>query len=123
MPQPRKHATQADRQRAYRARVRERLRQAEITAENPHVIQAPLRVLGCDGRTLLEVAEGSNGPVLRLLGTAGKSLVILEAHEDGGGVYTLAPTGEAGAQLYAERKSGKLSIADSHGREVVELPH
>jgi hypothetical protein len=49
MPQLRIHATNADRQRAYRARLRARLQRAAVVAANPHQVRAPFCIIGGGG--------------------------------------------------------------------------
>lgn len=116
MGRPRIHANKAAKQKAWRDKHR------KPATPKPLVVQVPFVIAAPDGTPACEVTMGENGPVLRLFGEDGRKLVELEAHRDGGGVYTLSPEGKAAAQIYAERSTGKLALTNEQGQEALELP-
>lgn len=78
-------ATNAERQRRYRARQKERtlpLREQPVTL--PVTLVAPLRVVSEDGRALLFVSHTPEGAMLTLFDANGKPVAALVADPRGG---------------------------------------
>lgn len=103
----------ASRQAAYRRRKR------ESTKPQPLVVRAPLTVVGEDGAKLVEIADGSSGPALKIYGTGGKVAVVLAAREFGGLLALGGSENALVALLHGDRDQGRAQVL--RGEQWVDL--
>jgi hypothetical protein len=74
MPRQRVYKTNADRQRAYRQRNRDKGKDQSTTIVVGR--RSPLRIVDETGRRVFEVSVGNQGPVLRLFHPRGCDYVV-----------------------------------------------
>jgi hypothetical protein len=73
-------------------------------------VRAPLQVEDAAGRLILEVDAGDRGPVLRLFRTAGQTVTLLGALQDGGEL-----------SICHHEEPPIAALGSSHGNGILEI--
>lgn len=97
-------------------------RRLTVNPEDGVSVSAPFRVVDSQGKAMLDVDLGKNGPSLRLLNAEGKTALVLDIISTGGSFSICTSAGKTAALLFADELGGDFVLYDQDGKVQSSLP-
>ena len=93
-----------------------------VSADDGIALRGPLRVVDSEGKPLVQIDLGEDGPCLRLLNGRGETAVLLDVVSASGSISVHGPDGRTVGLLFADETGGDFALYDQDGQIQYSRP-